>query len=265
MRYQRLLVLPFLTLFVVPALAGLKASDVVRFREASVRLLAERDAKGSLRGGIELRLEEGFKTYWKNPGDSGVPPQFDFGASTGIGPVEVKMPFPRTFDDGAGGQAFGYKRQVIFPFEGKAEAGGKVVLKLDFAVCGKLCIPLSATLSLPLDSAAEAGAEAASQLAATIAALPRKDESGPIEIKRVGDEAFTVRLPSAVPAQVLKAFPFAPGFFEIKGIEAAGEGQILIRLAGQRAPGGKTFGPLTLTYGTDTLSFERVLDVDGVQ
>ena len=265
MMMHRAFVLLLFILLSAPAVAGWIASPDVRFQEAVVRLIAQRGDEGTLRGGIEIKLAEGFKTYWKNPGDSGVPPQFDVAASRGIRDFAVKMPLPERFDDGAGGVAFGYQHSVLFPFEAKADAAGLVVLKLDFAVCGKLCIPLAGTLTLDLAKAeaAEAGVEAL--WAKTVAHLPKPATQGAATVKRVGAEDFVITLPSTVPPAELRVFPMAPGFFEVKAVEAVGAGKVLIRLVGQAAPGTKTFGPLSLTYGTAQESFERVFDVDAAQ
>ncbi len=264
MKALRLFLLPVMALFAGPALAELKASDALRLREASLRLLAERDATGALRGALELRLEAGYKTYWKNPGDSGVAPQFDFSGSTGAGAIQVRMPFPQAFDDGAGGRAFGYRQAVLFPFEGRAEADAQLVLKLDFAVCSTLCIPLAAALTLPLAKAPAAEAAARELLSETILRLPQPLDEGRIEIRRLGEAEFSLRLATPVPAGELGVFPFGAEFFEVKSVEAAGEGQVLVRVSGQRVAG-KRFSPLGLTYGTPSKSFERVLDVDAAR
>ena len=66
-------------------------------------------------GGVEIQLQPGWKTYWRVPGDSGVPPRFDFSKSANVESVTPLYPGPRTFDDGAGGVSYGYGRDVIFP------------------------------------------------------------------------------------------------------------------------------------------------------
>ena len=62
------------------------ADDVSRWdgdARSAVRLVAgSRPADGAyLRAGVEMRLRPGWHTYWRYPGDSGVPPQFDFAQS----------------------------------------------------------------------------------------------------------------------------------------------------------------------------------------
>src|SRR6201995_6119779 len=66
----------------------------------------------ALRAGIELRLGNGWKTYWRYPGDSGVPPRFDFSKSDNVEAVTVMWPAPLKFDDGAGGHLVGYSDQI---------------------------------------------------------------------------------------------------------------------------------------------------------
>ena len=67
-----------------------------------------------LRAGVEIKLQPGWKTYWRYPGDSGVPPVFDFAASDNVKSATVLWPAPVRFADG-GGNSIGYKGDVIFP------------------------------------------------------------------------------------------------------------------------------------------------------
>src|SRR5450432_2293910 len=70
---------------------------------SAVRLLAGSRGGAVLLGGIAFQLQPGWKTYWRNPGDSGVPPRFDFSKSDNIEAVTVLWPAPMKFDDGASG------------------------------------------------------------------------------------------------------------------------------------------------------------------
>ena len=65
------------------------------------------------RAGVEIKLKEGWKTYWRYPGDSGVPPVLDFSKSQNVKAVTVLYPAPMRFPDGAGGNSIGYKGDVI--------------------------------------------------------------------------------------------------------------------------------------------------------
>src|SRR5437899_9038501 len=91
------------------------ASPWQRDGHSAVRLLAGSRGGAVLLGGIAFQLQPGWKTYWRTPGDSGVPPRFDFSKSENIEAVTVLWPAPTKFDDGAGGFSLGYKKQVVLP------------------------------------------------------------------------------------------------------------------------------------------------------
>ena len=124
---------------------------------SAVRLLAGSRSGAVLLGGIAIQLQDGWKTYWRTPGDSGVPPRFDFSKSDNVEAVTVMWPAPRQFDDGAGGTSLGYKRQVVLPLRIVAKNPDKpLVLRADinYAVCEKICIPVQANAELPFTSVA---------------------------------------------------------------------------------------------------------------
>jgi DsbC/DsbD-like thiol-disulfide interchange protein len=124
---------------------------------SAVRLLAGSRSGAVLLGGIAFQLQPGWKTYWRNPGDSGVPPRFDFSKSENIEAVTVLWPAPMSFDDGAGGHSLGYKGQVVLPLRIVPKSADKpVTLRADinYAVCEKLCIPVEAGAELPFTSVA---------------------------------------------------------------------------------------------------------------
>ena len=105
---------------------------------------------GTLRAGIEIKLQPGWKTYWRYPGDTGVPPRFDFAGSDNLGTAKVLYPAPHSFSDEAG-TSIGYKDSVIFPVHVTPRDPSKPVtltLKIDYAVCEKLCIPAEGTREL---------------------------------------------------------------------------------------------------------------------
>src|SRR2546422_1306407 len=91
------------------------ASPWQRDAHSAVRLLAGSRSGGVLLGGIAIQLEPGWKTYWRTPGDSGVPPRFDFSKSDNVEAVTGFLPAPIEFDDGARGVFLGYKKQGGLP------------------------------------------------------------------------------------------------------------------------------------------------------
>ena len=106
-----------------------------------------------LRAGIEIRLDPGWKTYWRYPGDTGVPPTFDFAGSANVKSVAVQWPAPELFSDDAGGHSIGYMGKVILPLAVTPvdpTQPSTLHVQLDYAVCGTLCIPAKAALALTL-------------------------------------------------------------------------------------------------------------------
>ena len=155
---------------------------------SAVRLVAGSRSGGVLLGGIAFQLQPGWKTYWRNPGDSGVPPRFDFSKSDNVEAVTVLWPAPVKFGDGAGGQSIGYKQQVVLPLRIVAKAADKPVTlraEIHYAVCDKLCIPVEASAELAFASVAstEDGA-----LSAALDAVPKPANIGdntPLSIRDV--------------------------------------------------------------------------------
>jgi len=133
------------------------ASPWQRDGHSAVRLLAGSRSGAVLLGGIAFQLDPGWKTYWRNPGDSGVPPRFDFSKSENIEAVTVLWPAPKKFDDGAGGHSLGYSDQIVLPLRIVAKHADKPVTlraDIDYAVCEKICIPVQAFAELPFTSVA---------------------------------------------------------------------------------------------------------------
>ncbi|MBR0825349.1 cytochrome C biogenesis protein [Bradyrhizobium manausense] len=128
-----------------------------RDSHSAVRLLAGSRSGAVLLGGIAFQLQRGWKTYWRTPGDSGVPPRFDFSKSDNVEAVTVLWPAPLKFDDGAGGHSIGYHDQIVLPLRIVAKTADKPVTlraEINYAVCEKLCIPVEAKAELGFNSVA---------------------------------------------------------------------------------------------------------------
>mgnify|MGYP002651024016 FL=1 len=155
---------------------------------SAVRLLAGSRSGAVLLGGIAFQLQDGWKTYWRTPGDSGVPPRFDFSKSDNVDAVTVMWPAPRQFDDGAGGTSLGYKHQVVLPLRIVAKNPDKpLVLRADisYAVCEKLCVPVEAKAELAFASVASTEDAALSE---ALNAVPKPANIGdptPVTIRDV--------------------------------------------------------------------------------
>ena len=89
-------------LFIFALSAEVRAEDASPWQKDShsqLRLLAGSRSGNVLLGGIAFQLQGGWHTYWRNPGDSGVPPRFDFSKSDNVEAVTVLWPAPQKFDD----------------------------------------------------------------------------------------------------------------------------------------------------------------------
>jgi DsbC/DsbD-like thiol-disulfide interchange protein len=146
-----------------------------------------------LRAGIELRLAAGWKTYWRYPGDSGVPPVFDFSKSENVKSVAVTWPAPHRFSDD-GGATIGYKGGVVLPLRVVPENPQRPVtlrLNLDYAVCERLCVPAKGTAQLELGRAPSPHDAALAAAEGRVPAPARLGETGALAIRSVRREAGT--------------------------------------------------------------------------
>jgi DsbC/DsbD-like thiol-disulfide interchange protein len=106
-----------------------------------------------VRGAVEIELEDGWKTYWREPGSSGIPPQFNFAGSRHFMPGEVGLPAPAWLKSGE--EIFaGYRGQTSFYFEGQPLEGGDGLIRLELTagVCEQICIPAQAVFEIPLEN-----------------------------------------------------------------------------------------------------------------
>lgn len=192
------------------------ASGWVSDSHSAVRLLAGSRSGAVLLGGVAFRLEPGWKTYWRTPGDSGLPARFDFSASDNVDGVTVLWPAPLRFPDGAGGYSFGYDRDVVLPLRILARQADKPVTlraRINYAVCERLCVPVEADLELPFVSVAstEDGA-----LASALDAVPKPAGIGDsvplsiVDVRREGERRVFVDVSAADPGDV-ELFVEGPG------------------------------------------------------
>jgi DsbC/DsbD-like thiol-disulfide interchange protein len=121
-----------------------------------VSLISGGQEGGVWQAGILVELEPDWKTYWRMPGDSGSPPQFDWAGSENSAAIEVGFPVPRRFND-AGGETIGYHDRVVFPVFVRPKTPDQAVrlhLGMFFAVCAKVCIPATAKTEMLLNASA---------------------------------------------------------------------------------------------------------------
>ena len=214
MRFSTLL--PCLCLAVLPATGEVKAasSDWHHVEGGSIRVVTSGrpDATGHLRGALEIRLKPGWKTYWLDPGASGVPPTLAAAVGGEEAAVEMSFPAPRRFDDGYA-QWAGYDHPVSLALKLALPAGSTAPARLQanifLGVCETICIPVQATLTVDPRAGAD-DPEHAAVVEDAFAALPNPARPGfSARVAEVEDKAVVVE--AAVPEGVRALDLFVAG------------------------------------------------------
>lgn len=128
-------------------------------------------ADGTQVTALRLTLAPGWKTYWRAPGDAGIPPQFNWSGSRNLKGVSVSWPTPEVFDQN-GMRSVGYADQVVLPLYVKPHREGKPVdvsLSLEIGICRDICIPKTLNVSASVHAA---GGTPVPTIAAAIADRP---------------------------------------------------------------------------------------------
>mgnify|MGYP001813246446 CR=1 FL=1 len=130
---------------------GLDALVVDDVAEVSI-VPGWRDADGRHVAGLSIKLAPGWKTYWRAPGEGGIPPLFNWSGSSNIEDVDVQFPTPRVFDQN-GIRSIGYKDSVLFPLLiDTKDSAGTIRLRgeIEIGVCEEICIPVTLRISAEL-------------------------------------------------------------------------------------------------------------------
>lgn len=126
---------------------------------------------GSHIAGLHLTLAPGWKTYWRTPGDTGIPPVFSWAGSGNVNDVDVMFPAPTVFHD-AGARTLGYKGEVVLPLKISPKRRGsamKVNGQITVGICREVCMPHSMRVSVNLDTATT---NPDPQIASALASIP---------------------------------------------------------------------------------------------
>ena len=179
------------------------ASEWVTVQASKVRLVAGWRGTEVI-AGVELQLGDGWKTYWRSPGDAGgVPPFFDWSGSENVKDTAVLYPAPKRLTDKAG-DSIGYKGGVVFPVRvalADPSRPGTLRLKMEYGICREICVPAEAALSVELFP----GAEVPANVLAALALVPGTEKAGGPKL-----ETHTINLAGAAPKIALAArFPNA--------------------------------------------------------
>ena len=138
-------------------LSVLAASNPVETGHAKASLITnlQDSQQESFYIGVRLEMQEGWHTYWENPGDSGSPFDATWEVAQGVivenveWPTPITIPYPPLM-------TFGYEGDVVFPFKVFRAIDSdlsSITVDFNFLICADICIPEKASLTLDLSSA----------------------------------------------------------------------------------------------------------------
>lgn len=138
-------------------------------------------AQGTTLVGLELDMPPAVRTYWRVPGETGIPTEFDFSASQGVDGHVVEWPMPR-IDAVAGYTDFTYFGSVVLPVE-LALSGrtARIDVSVLLGICSDVCVPAQARFDLALDFAKPDRGQGA-RLRQALAEVPLPWTQGPAPI-----------------------------------------------------------------------------------
>jgi suppressor for copper-sensitivity B len=270
----------FAWLFALVNTAAAAESSWAESEIARARLIAAAPAVGTaetLDLGLEIALAPGWKTYWRSPGDAGVPPTLDWGGSENVAEVRFLWPAPERFTL-FGLDTFGYADQVIFPLVVRPERPGEPVTlaaALTYMVCEEICVPLEAQLSLHLPAGEALPSMNAYPIERWRARVPRDGEaaglaignavlSGTVDQPRLSVEATSL-VPFAAPELIVEG---PPGYLFRKPeitLDPSGKRATLVLpvLLGPQVNRPLENAPVTLTLVDGARAMEAVLQPAG--
>ncbi len=133
-----------------PAAAGeFSPDDVAQFDI----LPGWRTESGTHMTALRIRLAPGWKTYWRAPGDAGIPPRFDWTGSENLSAVAFHWPTPSVFRQN-GMRAVGYTDELVLPIELTPKSPGQGIAlraEVELGICQDICMPVAVRVAADLE------------------------------------------------------------------------------------------------------------------
>ncbi len=217
MRFAHLLAAAALAASFLPGAPAQAQTAVVTSERVRAELVAHAP-EGLVPGkpvwvGLQIRHQPEWHTYWKNPGDSGLPTTVEWQLPPGIEAGEIAWPVPKKIPVGPLAN-YGYEDTVLLPvpltvtpaFQGSA-GDAEIRLKATWLVCKRECIPEDGSFVLKLS--------ARSTTALHAAAFQSAWERQPKQLKKAAEarvegqtlQVSMVGLPTSVVGKELEFFP----------------------------------------------------------
>ncbi|QDC07817.1 hypothetical protein FHY55_00510 [Oceanicola sp. D3] len=256
-----------LTLFAPVAGAGTYGTTPGEVVKAEV-LPGWTTKRGTRMAALRLTLAPGWKTYWRAPGETGIPPQFDWSASRNLARVTLHWPSPQIFDE-AGVRTIGYKRELVLPIEITPTDAGKPVelaADVDLGVCEHICVPASLSFRAPLSG--KGSFDPAIQAALKARPMTAR-EAGLSGVTCVVDPISDgVRVTASIPAERIggrRVAVIEPGIPSVwaSETETRREGSTLMASAEMVPPAGRALALSRKALRVTLLGRGRAIDIQG--
>jgi len=187
----------------VPVTSYAATSQPFQSKAVEARLITVNDGvptgAKTLSAGLKVVLAKGWKTYWRTPGEVGLPPTIDWSGSENVANVAFLWPAPHRFH-AFGIENFGYKKSVVFPLSIELKTAGQPVrlrARVNMLTCSLVCVPQDFALSLDLGTGSGLDQTSATLIANWAQKVPTDGKASGVTFETVGLEQ------SANPAIVL--------------------------------------------------------------
>lgn len=227
-----------------------------------------REPTGEHVAALRITLAPGWKTYWRAPGDAGIPPAFDFSDSRNVRVVTPLWPLPHVFWQN-GMRSVGYSESVVLPLVVSPSKEGEAMHlsgRIDIGVCQDICVPVSLDLSgdLPAMGAPDAA------ISAAMASRPIPAEAAGVTavtcaIEPIADGirvTASVRMPALGPDEAAVLEAADPTIWVSEAVSHR-EGDVLHATAEMVPPNGRPFAVDRSAIRITVLSGDRGVDIHG--
>jgi len=223
---------------------------------------------GARKTALRMELKPGWKTYWRSPGDSGIPPHFDWEGSSNLRAVSIDWPTPTVFET-YGSRTIGYEERMVLPVTLTPEnAAEPIEIRLNFTygLCREICIPGQQDITMVI--APDAPEDGGYFLDRAAAAAPMSAEEGGLiahecKVEGAGESrrfvaALSVAMPFYTPPVVVAEGPegvwFGPVTTRVEENRLVAEGPV-------RTDEGRWIDRETLNL--TVLGAERAISLEG--
>lgn len=233
-----------------------------------MRMSALADGADKVTAILEIDPAPGWKTYWRDPGDAGVPPELDLSAGRNLKLLKISYPAPEISQD-EGGRFLGYHRSVTLVLElEKPDPGQASELNANVLVglCKDICLPFQSTFTLPLDNISQPQADEFMKIQMAKAELPEQPSTA-FEItgsRLTADKAF-FEATIASPGDAMPEIAVAPS----RGVLLGGKPEVVqkdgrthIRYPVKRLPASLKGATVTLLVKAAGRSIESTLAIE---